>query len=94
MASAIVFCYLHISCLRKHATASEMNYIMSRNSSSITNIKDGIFNNLLLVTTQDVKKVYDIFTLKSEITSSGDSTNLQDQINSEPPTESQHFKQK
>ena len=54
---------------------------MSGNSLSLTNTKDATFNKLSLVTSTDVKNVYDIFALKSEVTSPGDLTNLQTQIN-------------
>ena len=40
---------------------------MSGNSLSMTNTKDGIFNNLSLVTSEDVKNVYDIFALKDDV---------------------------
>jgi hypothetical protein len=33
----------------------------------MTNTKDGIFNNLSLVTSEDVKNVYDIFALKDDV---------------------------
>ena len=61
---------------------------MSSNSLSMTNIKDASFNSISSVTTQDVKNVYDIFALKTEITSPGDLTNLQNQINSKALIES------
>jgi len=40
---------------------------MSGNSLSMTNTKDGILNNLSLVTSEDVKNVYDIFALKDDV---------------------------
>ena len=54
---------------------------MSSNSLSLTNTKDATFNKLSLVTSTDVKNVYGIFALKSEVTSPGDLTDLQTQIN-------------
>jgi len=51
---------------------------MSSNSLSMTNTKDATFNNLSLVTSNDVKNVYDIFALKGEVP---DLSGIESQIN-------------
>ena len=48
---------------------------MSSNSLSLTNTKDATFNKLSLVTSTDVKNVYDIFALKTEIDNKADKNN-------------------
>ena len=53
---------------------------MSSNSLSMTNTKDATFNNLSLVTSNDVKNVYDIFALKNDLP---DLSGIQSQINDE-----------